>query len=160
MCAAWPRLQLQAAPQPRAGGFRSQAWYPLVWGRRSLPVEPILKVALTFVGINAELWAGHTSYRCGVEAHGPAQAFPCCFFFVRRTTCSVLTCILPCCIPILSPRRLVPSRARDLWKQRLPAGSEKRAGCMRRTCLSVDWSDVHVWLPEPHVEAPTAGSVV
>ena len=65
LCAACARLQLHTAGQPRARGFRSQAWYPLVWGGRSLPAEPILKVLLTFVGINAELWAGHTSYRWG-----------------------------------------------------------------------------------------------
>lgn len=63
------RLHLHAAVEPRQAAFRSQAWYPLVWGGRSLPVEPFLKVALTFIGMNAELWAGHTSYRCA----GPAQ---------------------------------------------------------------------------------------
>ena len=39
-------------------------WYPLTWKGRGLPVEPILMVLLTSVGINAELWAGHVSWRC------------------------------------------------------------------------------------------------
>ncbi len=57
------RLHLQAG---RQAPFRSRAWFPFSWGvrGRQLPVEPALKVALTFIGINAELWAGHTSYRC------------------------------------------------------------------------------------------------
>ena len=65
------RLQLLAGVQGRQAAFRSQAWYPLVWGRRALPVEPVLKVALTLLGIVAELWAGHTSYRC---TPGPQSA--------------------------------------------------------------------------------------
>lgn len=37
-------------------------WYPLTWRGKALPLEPLLMVLLTFVGINAELWAGHKSY--------------------------------------------------------------------------------------------------
>jgi hypothetical protein len=49
----------------RQAPYRSRAWFPLEWGRAGkLPLEPALKVLLTFIGINAELWAGHTSYRC------------------------------------------------------------------------------------------------
>ena len=44
-------------------------WYPLTWRGRGLPVEPILMVLLTSVGINAELWAGHVSWRCVCIQH-------------------------------------------------------------------------------------------
>ncbi|BDA48314.1 Transmembrane protein 45B [Coccomyxa sp. Obi] len=63
------RLQLQAT---RQAPFRSCAWFPFSWGVRGkqLPLEPILKVLLPFLGINAELWAGHTSYRNLYAADG------------------------------------------------------------------------------------------
>ena len=38
-------------------------WYSLTWRGRGVPLEPLLMVLLTFMGINAELWAGHKSYR-------------------------------------------------------------------------------------------------
>ena len=44
-------------------------WYSLTWKGRGLPVEPILMVLLTSVGINAELWAGHVSWRCVCIQH-------------------------------------------------------------------------------------------
>ena len=44
-------------------------WYLLTWKGRGLPVEPILMVLLTSVGINAELWAGHVSWRCVCTQH-------------------------------------------------------------------------------------------
>ncbi|EIE18466.1 hypothetical protein COCSUDRAFT_60132 [Coccomyxa subellipsoidea C-169] len=67
------RLHLQAG---RQAPFRSRAWFPFSWGvrGRQLPVEPALKVALTFIGINAELWAGHTSYRNLYTAEGRFEA--------------------------------------------------------------------------------------
>jgi hypothetical protein len=42
--------------------FRSKPWFlqPFL---RELPLEPILKVFCTFIGINGELWAGHPSWR-------------------------------------------------------------------------------------------------
>lgn len=68
LCAPF-RLHLQSSGQ---APFRSRAWFPFSWGVRGqqLPLEPALKVLLTFVGINAELWAGHTSYRCLSQTPG------------------------------------------------------------------------------------------
>eukprot|EP00884_Botryococcus_braunii_P016911 jgi/Botrbrau1/3903/Bobra.0183s0124.1 len=54
------KLQLEASTK---APFRSRAWYRAPWGSRTAALEPFLKVALPFVGINAELWAGHVSYR-------------------------------------------------------------------------------------------------
>ena len=42
--------------------YSARAWYDFPWGKR-LPLEPILKVVLTFIGINGELWFGHESWR-------------------------------------------------------------------------------------------------
>jgi len=42
---------------------RKVPWYPLLWRGKAVPIEPLLMVLLTFMGINAELWAGHISYR-------------------------------------------------------------------------------------------------
>ena len=61
---------------PESG--RRVPWYPLTWRWKALPLEPLLMVLLTFVGINAELWAGHKSYRyietpirtCSISATG------------------------------------------------------------------------------------------
>ncbi|CAK0738288.1 hypothetical protein CVIRNUC_001021 [Coccomyxa viridis] len=51
------------ALQHAAERQRMRPWYSLTWKGRGLPVEPILMVLLTSVGINAELWAGHVSWR-------------------------------------------------------------------------------------------------
>ena len=45
---------------------RKIPWYPLTWRGKAVPIEPLLMVLLTFAGINAELWAGHISYRYGI----------------------------------------------------------------------------------------------
>ena len=42
---------------------RKVPWYLLTWRGKAVPLEPLLMVLLTFVGINAELWAGHKSFR-------------------------------------------------------------------------------------------------
>ena len=33
------------------------------WAPRRVPLEPLFKVLLTFIGINGELWFGHESWR-------------------------------------------------------------------------------------------------
>ena len=45
--------------------YSARAWYEFPWCSCScnVPLEPLLKVALTFVGINGELWFGHESWR-------------------------------------------------------------------------------------------------
>lgn len=43
--------------------YKGKAWYEFPLAGNKLPLEPILKVLFTFIGINAELWAGHVSYR-------------------------------------------------------------------------------------------------
>lgn len=42
--------------------YSARAWYDFPWAK-SIPLEPILKVVLTFIGINGELWFGHESWR-------------------------------------------------------------------------------------------------
>lgn len=42
--------------------YIARGWYEFPWGTR-IPLEPILKVVLTFIGINGELWFGHESWR-------------------------------------------------------------------------------------------------
>jgi len=54
------RLALRATPRaPYAG----RAWFDLPWAPRRVPLEPLFKVALPFIGINGELWFGHESWR-------------------------------------------------------------------------------------------------
>ncbi len=43
--------------------YSARCWFEFPWAKR-IPLEPILKVALTFIGINGELWFGHESWRC------------------------------------------------------------------------------------------------
>ena len=43
--------------------YLSRSWYDFPIGTSRYPAEPILKMLLPFIGINAELWAGHVSYR-------------------------------------------------------------------------------------------------
>ena len=69
-CLEWPRQRTQAAVGARlyfnASGkqpYRTRSWYDFPWAARRVPVEPMLKFVLPFIGINAELWAGHVSYR-------------------------------------------------------------------------------------------------
>jgi hypothetical protein len=42
--------------------FQSKAWYEFKYCTR-VPLEPLLKIFLPFIGINGELWAGHSHYR-------------------------------------------------------------------------------------------------
>lgn len=56
------RLQLKTSTK---AGYLSRSWFEFPWLLRNVPLEPWLKLALPFVGANAEIWAGHTSYRCG-----------------------------------------------------------------------------------------------
>lgn len=55
---------IQAAAARR--GFASRAWYPVFFGPgwlRRVPLEPLIKIILPFIGINGELWLGHESWR-------------------------------------------------------------------------------------------------
>ena len=54
-------LRLYLASSTKAP-YASRCWYEFPWGKRA-PLEPILKVVLTFIGINGELWFGHESWR-------------------------------------------------------------------------------------------------
>ena len=42
--------------------YSAQGWFEFPWAKH-IPLEPVLKVALTFIGINGELWFGHESWR-------------------------------------------------------------------------------------------------
>lgn len=54
------RLALHASPR---APYVGRAWYDLPWTSRRVPLEPLFKVFLTFIGINGELWFGHESWR-------------------------------------------------------------------------------------------------
>ena len=58
------RLQLKASSKVP---FTSRSWFEFPWALKNVPIEPVLKVLLPFVGINGELWAGHVSYRLAVS---------------------------------------------------------------------------------------------
>ena len=51
--------------------YSARCWFEFPWAKR-IPLEPMLKVALTFIGINGELWFGHESWRC---AWPPADSY-------------------------------------------------------------------------------------
>jgi hypothetical protein len=62
---------VRAAAARRA--FAPRAWYPLFFGParlRAFPLEPALLLALPLVGIAAELWLGHESWRTLVAPDG------------------------------------------------------------------------------------------
>ncbi|KAK9917098.1 hypothetical protein WJX75_000858 [Coccomyxa subellipsoidea] len=42
--------------------YSARTWYDFPFSSR-VPIEPLLKVLLTFIGINGELWFGHESWR-------------------------------------------------------------------------------------------------
>ena len=46
--------------------FTSRAWHEFPWAR-ALMLEPWLKITLTFIGINGELWAGQPHFRCSSQ---------------------------------------------------------------------------------------------
>lgn len=63
----WRRLRVRACrlalhASPRAP-YVGRAWYDMPWAPRRVPLEPLFKVLLTFIGINGELWFGHESWR-------------------------------------------------------------------------------------------------
>lgn len=43
--------------------YQARTWYEFPSNCCKVPLEPLLKVLLTFVGINGELWFGHESWR-------------------------------------------------------------------------------------------------
>ena len=55
--------------------YVARAWYDFPWCCcTKVPLEPLLKVLLTFIGINGELWFGHESWRCAAFV----LSSPCC----------------------------------------------------------------------------------
>ncbi len=48
--------------------FSSRAWHEFPWARARM-LEPWLKISLTFIGINGELWAGQPHFRCSSPEH-------------------------------------------------------------------------------------------
>ena len=46
--------------------YSARTWYDFPFSSR-VPIEPLLKVLLTFIGINGELWFGHESWRCAID---------------------------------------------------------------------------------------------
>lgn len=48
--------------------YTARSWYEFPSCSR-IPIEPLLKVLLTFIGINGELWFGHESWRYALNAH-------------------------------------------------------------------------------------------
>lgn len=57
----WEHLRATSQNKP----FQSRAWYRVFFGSakfQRLPLEPIIKIALPFMGILGELWLGHDQY--------------------------------------------------------------------------------------------------
>lgn len=53
--------------------FRTRGWQAAPFGPaavRALPLEPLVKLTLPFVGILGELWLGHESWRTLYQANG------------------------------------------------------------------------------------------
>ncbi len=60
--------------------YKARTWYDFPFSTR-VPIEPLLKMLLTFVGINGELWFGHESWRYapgGCSSYADVYFINCC----------------------------------------------------------------------------------